>query len=105
MVQSHLDNFADTELVDLVHGEGLDTILSEDLLLARVDITETDVDKSVGGEVTVDPLVFRKGFIETQEEGDGHAVDVTTVGGLGGVDVSVGIDPDNTSVRVVTVEE
>lgn len=65
MVQSHLDDLTDTVLVDLVHREGSDTMLLENLLLARIDITETNVNESFGRDVPIDPLVFGNIWVET----------------------------------------
>ena len=100
VVQSQLNDLADTVLVDLMHRESLDTVFLKDLPLASIDITKTDVDESVGGKITVDPLILGNRLVKAQQEGNRHAMDVTGVGGSRSVDVSVSIDPNHASVRV-----
>lgn len=43
VLQRHLHDFADTISVDLVHRERLDPVLLQDLLLRRVDVSQTDI--------------------------------------------------------------
>lgn len=100
MLDGHLDDLGDAVLVNLVHGEGLDAVLTEDLLLTSIDITETDVDQAVGGEAGLDPAELLELASDSKKERDRAAVDVTTVGGLRGVNVSVSIDPDQTCIGV-----
>lgn len=85
--------------VDVVHGEGLDVVLTEDLLLAAVNVSQTNVDELLDADalVVLDPteavlLVF---LGQAGQESDGHAVDVSTVRCLGSVDIGVCIDPDD----------
>lgn len=87
VLDGHLDNLGDAVLVDLVHGEGLDAVLAEDLLLSSVDVTETNVDEAVGGEARLDPAELLELAGDSEQERDGAAVDVSAVGGLGGVDI------------------
>lgn len=87
VLDGHLDDLGDTVLVDLVHGEGLDAVLAEDLLLASVDITETDIDEAVGGEAGLDPAELLELTGDSEQERDGAAVDVSALGRLGGVDI------------------
>lgn len=89
MLDGHLDNLGDAVLVDLVHREGLDTVLAQELLLASIDITETNVDKAVGGEAGLDPGELLDLASNSKQEGDGASVDVATLGGLGSVDVLI----------------
>jgi len=94
---------SDTVLVDLVHGEGLDLILLQDLPLSRVDVSKTDVNDLGGSEAGLDPFVERSdvGSLETHEERDGASVEVSRVGGERSVDVGVSIDPDEAGVGVL----
>lgn len=85
--------------VDVVHGEGLDVVLTKDLLLAAINISQTNIDKLLDADalVVLDPteavlLVF---LGQAGQESDGHAVNVSTVRCLGSVDISVCIDPDD----------
>jgi hypothetical protein len=82
-----------------VHREGLDVVLTKDLLLAAVNVSQTNVDELLDADalVVLDPteavlLVF---LGQTGQESDGHAVDVSTVRCLGSVDIGVCIDPDD----------
>lgn len=87
VLDGHLDDLGNAVLVDLVHGEGLDAVLTEDLLLASVDVTETDVDETVGGEAGLDPAKLLNLAGDSEQERDGAAVDVSTLGRLGGIDI------------------
>lgn len=89
MLNGHLDNLGNAVLVNLVHREGLDAVLLQDLLLASVNIAETNVDKTVGGEAGLDPGELLDLASNSKQEGDGASVDVATLGGLGSVDVLI----------------
>lgn len=69
--------------VDIVHRERLDTVFSQELLLAAVDVTEANVDKLLRAEhvLRLQPpeAVFAIFLGKTCEEGDRHAVDVAAV--------------------------
>jgi hypothetical protein len=56
VVQRHLDDLTDAVLVDLVHGECLNVVLLQDLLLAGVDISKTDVDDRLRVEAGREPV-------------------------------------------------
>ena len=87
VLDGHLDDLGNAVLVDLVHGEGLDAVLTEDLLLTSVDVTETDVDETVRGEAGLDPGKLLDLAGDSEQERDGAAVNVSTLGRLGGVDI------------------
>lgn len=87
MLNGHLDNLGDTVLVDLVHREGLDTIVAENLLLTSINVTETNVDKTVGGEAGLDPAKLLELASNSEQERHGASVNVSTLSGLGSVDV------------------
>lgn len=89
MFNGHLNNLGNAVLVNLVHGEGLDAVLLQELLLASVNITETNVDNTVGGEAGLDPGELLDLASNSKQEGDGASVDVATLGGLGSVDVLI----------------
>jgi hypothetical protein len=85
--------------VDVVHREGLDVVLTENLLLAAVNVSQTNVDELLDADalVILDPteavlLVF---LGQASQESHGHAVNVSTVRCLGSVDIGVCIDPDD----------
>ena len=85
--------------IDVMHAERADAVLAQDLLLAAVDIAQPDVhefrhaDALLRGDPVEDALFV--GLGEARDEGDGHAVNVTGVRGLGRVDVGMGVDPDD----------
>lgn len=87
VLDGHLDDLGNTVLVNLVHGEGLDAVLTEDLLLTSVDVTETDVNETVGGEARLHPGKLLELTGDSEQERDRAAVDVSTLGRLGGVDI------------------
>lgn len=89
MLDGHLDNLGNAVLVDLVHREGLDAVLAQDLLLASIDIAETNVDEAVGGEAGLDPGELLDLASNSKQERDGASMDVATLGGFGSVDVLV----------------
>jgi len=97
--ERHVHDLADAVAVDVVHAERLDAVLAQDLLLAAVDVAQADVHDLLDADAVLvrDPAERRVGLVarEAGEEGDGHAVDVAAVGGLGGVDVGVRVDPDD----------
>lgn len=77
-----------------MHGETLDTQIPQDLLLLDVQVSKSDVDDVRRLEARLDP-VREGGDVgtgQTEEEGDGHAVDVAAVARGGGIDVGVGVD-------------
>ena len=57
----------------------VDQIREEDTLLARVHVAQADVDDARGREAGLNPGEGLDGPAEAEEEGDGHAVDVTCV--------------------------
>lgn len=82
-----------------MHGKGLDVVLTQNLLLATVNVSQTNVDELLDANalVVLDPtkavlLVF---LGQASQESHGHAVDVSTVRCLGSVDIGVCIDPDD----------
>ena len=77
VIQCHLDDLPDTVFVDFVHAERLDAIFLQDAFFARVNIAQTDVDNAVGSEGGLDPCEFGDFGADAEEEGDGHAVDVS----------------------------
>lgn len=85
--------------INVKHAEGLDAVLAQNLLLANVDVAQTNVDELLDVEhvLVLEPAkVLLLLFLgQTSQEGQGHAVDVARVGVLGSVDVSVGVDPDD----------
>ena len=82
-------------------------MLSENLPLANINRSETDVHKLLDTEahVLLDPakviLVVILG--KASQEGNRHAVDVTAVASLRGVDIGMRIDPDNSNIAVETL--
>ncbi len=84
--------------VNVEHAERLDAVVAQDLLLGRVDVAQADVDElpDVDEVVGLQPAEVLGLLLagEARQEADGHAVDVARVAGLGGVDVGVGVDPD-----------
>lgn len=97
--KGHLHDTANAVAVNIEHAEGLDAVFAEDLLLANVDVAETNVDELLDVELVLllDPAegVFGLALGKASQESNGHAVDVAAVAGLGGVDIGVGIDPDD----------
>ncbi len=84
VVERHVDDAPDPVLVDLVHRERLDAVVLEDALLARVDVAQADVHDVRGLEHGLDPVELRHGLAEPEQEGDGHAMDVSWTGvGMG----------------------
>lgn len=79
-------------------------MLSENLPLANIDGSKTNVDQLAHAEahIILDPtkrlLILILG--QTRQERNGHAVDVAAVARLGGVDVGVRVDPDDGDVAV-----
>lgn len=90
--------------VNVKHGESLDIVVAENLLLVLVNVAEANVDEllNVEAHVVLDPAKVLVLVVlgEAGEEGEGHAVDVARVGALGGVDVGVGVDPDDGNLAV-----
>jgi hypothetical protein len=84
--------------VDIMHTIRPDAMLPEDLLLTRINISQTNIHQFLQIEelvlVVLEPAedVFSRFLGETGQEGDRHTVDVAGVGRLGGVDVGVCID-------------
>jgi hypothetical protein len=91
MFDSHLENLADTILVNLVHRKGLDTILPKDPLLACVNITKTNVDKLFRSEARFDPVELLDLTSNSEKERDGAAVDVATLCGFWSVDILMNV--------------
>ena len=89
----------DNEPVNVVHRKGLDTIFPQDLLLALVNVAQTNVyDLLCADPVLVpDPAknVLTLLLGQAREEGHGHAMNVSAVRRLGRVDVSMSVDPDD----------
>lgn len=78
-------------------------MLLKNLPLPRIDISKSDVDDPRRVEAGLDPLVEGGdvGSFKTHEERDGAAVQVSRVGGEGGIDVGVSVDPDQARVGVL----
>lgn len=93
--------------VNIEHAKGLDVVVSENLLLVLVDITKTNVDKllDVQQHVIGDPakVLLLVTLGQTRSKSNRHAVDVTAVTALGGVDVRVSIDPNKSNLAVQTL--
>lgn len=93
--------------IDVVHAERLDAVLPQELLLAAVDIPQTNVHQLAGADDVLVleppkdiPLVFPG---QPGQEGHRHAVDVPAGAHLGNIDVSVGIDPDDGHLTAQTL--
>ena len=89
-------------LVNIKHAERLDAVVTKNLLLAGINITKTNVHKlaEVKPVLLLDPAKVLRLIVlgQTSQESDRHAVDITRIARLGGVDVSMGIDPDNSNL-------
>ena len=85
--------------VDVVHRESLDVVFAQNLLLATVDVSQTDVNEHICALalVVLDPTkaVFLVLLGQTSQERHGHTVHVSAVRCLGRVDVGVSIDQDD----------
>lgn len=85
--------------VNVKHAEGLDVVLAQDALLGHINVAQANVDQLAGVEAHVvgDPAKVLLALLagDARQEGEGHAVDVAAVTVLGGVDVGVGVDPDD----------
>ena len=77
VVQRHFHHSPDPVLVHLVHRVRHNAVLSQDAFLARVDVAQTDVHDALGGEHRLDPTELGNGLAKSEEEGDGHAVNVS----------------------------
>ena len=84
VVQSQLNDLADTVLVDLMHAERLDAVLLEDAALALVDVAQADVHEAVRLEQRLHPCEFLYLGPEAEQEGERHAVDVPCNGRCAG---------------------
>lgn len=62
-------------------------MVSENLLLSRIDITKTNVDKTFRAEARLDPVELLDLTGNSKQEGDGAAVDVSALCGLWSVNV------------------
>jgi hypothetical protein len=85
--------------VNVVHREGLDVVLTENLLFTAVNVSQTNVDELLDADtlVILDPteavlLVF---LGQASQESHWHAVNVSTVRSLRSVDIGVCIDPND----------
>ena len=109
VVQRHLNNFPNSILIHLMHTERLDIVLFQDALLPGINITQTDVHELLDADAVFvfEPAERRVGLVgcKTREEGDGHAVDVAAVGGFGGVDVGVCVDPDDSHLTAQALSD
>mgnify|MGYP005988308413 CR=1 FL=1 len=90
--------------INIEHAESLDVVVTENLLLVVVNVAQTNVYElaDVQLHVVLDPAKVLLLIVlgEASEESEGHAVDVSTVAALGGVDVGVSIDPDDGDLTV-----
>ena len=97
--ERHVHDLANAMTVNIVHAERLDAVLAQDLLLTAVDVAQADVHDLLDADavLVLDPAEGRVGLVgrKAREESHGHAVDVAAVGGFGGVDVGVRVDPDD----------
>jgi hypothetical protein len=95
----HIHDLANTMTINVVHAKGLDPMLAQNLLLAAVYVSETNVHELFDTDTVLilDPAERRIGLVgrKTRQESNGHAVNVAAVRSLGGVDVCVRIDPDD----------
>lgn len=85
--------------VNIKHAKRLDSILAQNALLPGIHVAQANVDQlaQVQPVLLLEPakvLVVVLGG-QARQEGDRHAVDVAAVARLGGVDVGVGVDPDD----------
>jgi hypothetical protein len=82
-----------------MHRERLDTMLSQDLLLALVNIPQANVHQLLGAQsvfVLQPPKhIFPVFLCKTSQERNRHAVDVSAIRSLRRVDISMCIDPDD----------
>lgn len=76
VVEGQLDDLRDTVLVDFVHAEGFNLVLAEDLLLAVINVTQTDVYELVRSQNGLQPVEFRDFGSDSHEERHRHAVNV-----------------------------
>lgn len=105
-VDGHFHDVADAVAVDVVHREGSDVLLTDDLALLRVKVAETNEDDLLRAELghVLEPLKAgeQSGVHESEQESERHAMHVTAGAGLRSVEVSVGVDPDDTGVGAGT---
>lgn len=93
--------------VDIMHAESLDTILAQDLLLAAINIPQTNVHQLAG---TDDMLILEpaKDILlilpsQPSQESHRHAVDIAAGTHLGHIDIGVSINPDDGHVAAQTL--
>ena len=95
--------------VDIVHTEGLDPMLSQDLLLATIHITQTNVYQLARADnVLILQPAKNVGTIfpgQTGQEGHGHAVNVAAGAHLGQVDIGMRIHPDDRHLTTQTLTD
>lgn len=120
VIQSHIDDSSDAVPVDVVHREGQDLVVTQNLLFAGIDIPEADVHDRLSVEAGLQPLVEGSNVCSSEtkarcqdgrkldelrgpsvssvneclhpQEGDRAAVQVTRVSRLGSVNIGMGID-------------
>ena len=104
VIEGHFDDLADAILVGVVHAEGLDVVLLEDLALAGINVSQADVHQAVRtqerllGDPRVEGLHIRS--LQPEQERDRAAVQISRFSGLGRVDIGVSIDPDECCLRM-----
>lgn len=90
--------------VDVVHAESLDAMLTENLLLANINRSKTNVDQLLDAQahVILEPAKVLLVILlsKTSQESNRHAVNVSAVTALRSVDVRMRINPDNSNLTV-----
>src|SRR5258705_377143 len=121
-VQSHLDDPSNTVFINLMHAEGFDLMLLQDAFLGGIDVPQTNIHEPVSPKHGFYPGELRLVSCDAKEEGQRHAVDTscgtevpsvswasdirscemgqTRITGLGSVNVSMSINPNDTGVGV-----
>jgi len=94
VLESFLDDLADSQPIDFVHSETLDTQVTQDLLLLDIEVSKSNVYDIRRLQAWLDPVRegCHVGPRQTEQERDGHAVNVTAVARSRGVDVGVSVD-------------
>src|SRR6478672_1778738 len=104
--QGFFHDGAHATLVDVAHGEDLDSGFADVFLLVRIDVADADQNAifrvNLWREVEdVAEFIGPK----THDGGQGHAVHVAAGRGIGRVHVAVGVDPDEANLLVLLAIE
>ena len=99
--QRQLHGVAHAHLVDVAHVEDLEAVLVHELLLAGVDAADADLPHPLRADrrhlaADLDQLLRA----EAAQAGDRHAVDVAARRELVGVEVGVGVEPEDAQLLV-----